>query len=466
MRIFIAGLLCLSASAALAGPGTRANGKTERQLSNYVDSFAKSGLFSGVVLVERHGRPILFTANGVADRNFGTPVALDTKFHIASLSKPITSAAIGRLVDQGRLTYETRLGSIVSGIPNGDRITIEQLLTHRSGLDSPDRDKGSSVWMAQPQTTDELVDRIRKMKPLYEPGAKYEYANSNYWLLANIIEKISGVPYGTFLKREIFDPLGMKDTAHRGDILAVVPRLAEGYQLDGPTAYRAGDRLDWTGKTGNGSIYSTAADLAKFYTALVDRKLLSAATTDHILGIGKSYGYAWFHRDPKTFGRESVQYNGRSPGYGSYFEGFVNDDTFFVILSNLYTYAPTAMAEGIADILWDKPYENMQPIKLYRMTDETLRPFEGAYQFGPDFHVRNGKARLVAAGDHLEMHWDAGDRITSLLPIGPHTFFDPTFWATIDLVDARSGPAKEIRYRSLGFPKIYEAVPVASPSAN
>ena len=365
MRFFVATLLCLSASTALAAPPPQSQGKVERQLSSYVDSFAHSGLFSGVVLVERKGHPILFTANGVAERNFGTPVTLDTRFHIASLSKPITSAAIGRLVDQGKLTYETTLGSLVPGIPNGDRITIEQLLTHHSGLDSPDRNKGSSVWMAQPQTTDQLVERIRATKPLFEPGDKYEYANANYWLLANIIEKISGVPYGTFLKREIFDPLGMKNTAHRGDILKVIPKLAEGYQLEGATAYRGGDRLDWTSKTGNGSIYSTAADLAKFYQALVGRKLLSAATTDRILGTGKKYGYAWFHRDSAIYGRESVQYNGRSPGYGSYIEGFVNDDTFVIILSNLYTYAPTAMADGVANILWGKPYENMQPIKIF-----------------------------------------------------------------------------------------------------
>ena len=459
MRILIAGLLCLNSSVAVAASVAHPKGKTERQLSTYVDSFAKSGLFSGVVLVERHGHPILFTANGVAERSFGTRVTLDTKFHIASLSKPITSAAIGRLVDQGKLTYETKLESIVQGIPNGHRISIEQLLVHRSGLDSPDRDKGSSVWMAQAQTTDQLVERMRAMKPLYEPGEKYEYANANYWLLANIIEKVSGVPYGTFLKREIFDPLGMKDTAHRGDILRVVPKLAEGYQLDGPSGYRGGDRLDWTSKSGNGSIYSTAADLAKFYQALVGRKVLSPATTDRILGIGKKYGYAWFHRDPTTYGRESVQYNGRSPGYGSYLEGFVNDDTFVIILSNLYTYAPTAMADGIANILWDKPYENMRPIRLYPMTDATLRPFEGTYQFGPDFHVRNGKARLDGAADHLEMHWDAGDRVTMLLPIGPNRFFDPTFWATIEFVDI--GGHKEIRYQSLGFKIIYKARPVS-----
>ena len=441
--------VCLSGSAS-AAPAT-----LKARLDAYVDSYARSGLFSGVVLVERHGKIVLLKASGMADRSFGTPIRPDTKFHIASLSKPITSVAIGRLVDQGKLTYETKIGTLVAGIPNGERISIEQLLTHYSGLDSPDRASGASEWARLPHTTEQLVERIRTIKPLFEPGEKYEYANANYWLLAHVIEKLSGLSYGDFLKREIFDPLGMSDTAHRGDLLAVTPLLATGYQLDGPGRYRVGEMLDWTTKTGNGSIYSTAADLMKFYRGMIGGKLLSSETTNHILGTGKRVGIPWGRRNPETYGRQSIYFNGRSPGFGSFLEGFVDDDTSFVILSNLYVYAPTAMAEGIGSILWDKPYENMEPIRLYPASDATLKPYEATYQFGPDFHVRNGRARIASAGDHLKMHWDAGDRVTILLPVGPGRFFDPTFWATIDFVDVAGG--KEIRYRSLGFPKIYEA---------
>lgn len=329
-------------------------------------------------------------------------------------------------------------------------------MTHYSGLDSPDREKGSSQWVVFPQTTEQLVNRIRASKPIHEPGEKYEYSNANYWLLANIIERVSGMTYGAFLQREIFAPLGMKNTDHRGDLLKVVPKLAEGYQLDGASSYRRGDLLDWTSKTGNGSLYSTVGDYALFYDALVKRKLLSPSTTDSILGTGKRYGLSWFHRNPATFGRASVQYNGRSPGFGSYIEGFVNDDTYFIIMSNLYTYAPTAMSEGIASILWGKPYEEASPIKFYPITATSLSRFEGRYKFGPDFHVPNGEARVVSDGDHLTMHWDAGDRVTMLLPVGPDTFFDPTFWATINF-EGRSKNVKVLHYRSLGFPKVYEA---------
>lgn len=441
---------------------TREQGEIQRRLAEYVNSFARTGFFSGVVLVERHGRPLIMTTSGTAERAFNTPISADTKFQIASLSKPITDVAIGRLVDQGKLRFDTVIGTIVPGLPNGDRITIEQLMTHRSGLYSPDRDKGASSWVVLPQTTEQLVERVRHTKPISEPGTHYEYANSNYWILANVIERLSGKSYGQFMKDEIFDPLGMKNTGHRGDLLAVVPKLATGYQMDGPSRYRGADEVDWTTKTGNGSLYSTASDLAKFYQALVGRKLLSPTTTDLLLGTGKPWGYGWFHRDPKIFGRPSVWFNGRSPGFGAYLEGFIDDDTFVVILSNLYTYAPTAMSDGIGNILWGKPSQNAQPIKLYPSTPAALRAFEGRYKFGPDFHVPNGGVQVESAGDHLTMHWDAGDRVTMLLPVGPETFFDPTFWATINFEG--SGSNKSIHYRSLGFSKVYEAKQVPEES--
>jgi CubicO group peptidase (beta-lactamase class C family) len=444
--------LSLMASAASAvAPGVK------DKLDKYVQSFADSGLFSGVVIVRSGKQTIFLKAAGVADRGFGVPMAADTKFQIASLSKPMTSVAIGKLVDRGQLTYETPVASLVPGIPNGDKITIEQLLTHHSGLDSPDRAKGANVWFRMPQSTEQLVQRVRESKPLFEPGTKYEYANANYWLLAAVIEKVSGQTYGDFLKREIFDPLGMKDTRHRADLLAVVPRLAAGYQLDGPSQYRVSELIDWTSKTGNGSIYSTAADIEKFYEGFVGGKLVKPETAARMRsGNGRFIGYGWFRKSAERDGRNSLWFNGRSPGYGAYLEGFDGTDTSFVVLSNLYTYAPTAMSEGIANILTGKPYEPMAPVKLHKLDEKALSHFARRYRFGPDFHVRNGGVNVVVDRDHLKMQWDVGGLSTTLIPIGPNSFFDPTFWATLTFADAAGG--KKILYRSFGFTKTYEAV--------
>jgi CubicO group peptidase (beta-lactamase class C family) len=454
LHLFIAA----AAAASLLSTASALPAGTKDKLDKYVQSYADSGLFSGVVLVRSGKQTLLLKSAGVADRGFGVPVSPDTKFQIASLSKPMTSVAIGKLVDRGQLTYETTIGSLIPGIPNGDRITIEQLLTHFSGLDSPDRAKGSSAWFPFRQTTEQLVQRVRESKPVSEPGAKYEYSNANYWLLAAVIEKVSGQPYGDFLKREIFNPLGMKDTAHRADLLAVVPKLATGYQLDGPASFRVSELIDWTSKTGNGSIYSTAADIDKFYEAFVGGKLVKPETVARMRsGNGKFVGYGWFRKSAERDGRNSLWFNGRSPGYGAYLEGFDDSDTSFVLLSNLYTYAPTAMSEGIANILTGKPFEPMAPIRPYKMSTEQLGQFTQRYRFGPDFHVKNMGARVVVDRDHLKMQWDAGDRVSTLIPVSANTFFDPTFWATMTFVDAPGG--KKIVYKSFGFSKTYEALP-------
>jgi CubicO group peptidase (beta-lactamase class C family) len=425
------------------------------QLEAYADAFAATGLFSGVVLVERGGHPVFAKAYGLADRAFGVANRMDTRFQIASLSKPITSAAIGRLVDQGKLTFETPVGKIIPGIPNGDRITIEQLLTHYSGLDSPDRTADYGTWRRFPTTAEGLVVRVKASKPRFEPGEKYSYANANYWVLARVIEVLSGVSYGDFVQREIFDPLGMTHTAHRDDLLKVVPELATGYQIDGLNTYRVGEIVDWTTKTGNGSLYSTVGDLAKFYHALRDGRLLTPQTTARVLGDGKRWGLGWFHRGPEAFGHGSVRFNGRSPGYSSYLEGFKDDDVTIVMVSNLYDYAPTVVAEGLAAIVWDRPHEPPQKIILYPASPQALARYDGVYQFGPDFHVRNGKATLAVAGDHVRMTWDAGGVVSPLFPVGPGKFFDPAFWADIEIIDGPSGPT--MKYHSFGFPTVFEA---------
>lgn len=429
-----------------------------RRVDAYVRSFADTGLFSGIVLVRRNGRTVSEQAYGVAERRFGAPVARDTRFMIASLSKPITAAAVARLVDEGKVSFDDPISRYVPNIPNGDKITIDQLLTHHSGLDSPDRQSGSESWMRLPNTTEQLVERARAMAPAYKPGERYFYANANYWILANLIERVSGVSYGDFLDREIFQPLGMKDSGHRADVLRVIPRLADGYAPDGVKDYRVAELIDWTSKTGNGSLYSTADDFARFYDALAGGRLLKPETTRRVFGEGKPMGYGWFHRDDADPHRRSVWFNGRSPGYTAVVEAWPDAGTNFIILSNLYVYSPTVMADGLRKIVWNEPYALQQPIRPAAVSPQELRRLEGTYQFGPTFFVRNGRARIVSRGDHLDMQWEAGGLVTTLIPLGQNVFFDPTFWATIRFEPSDKG--WRIRYRAYGFDAEYEAAEV------
>src|SRR5438132_7823108 len=229
---------------------------TRERMASLVRSYADAGLFSGVVLVTKGNSNVYADAFGLADRALNVPNTLQSRFHIASLSKPITAVAILKLVEQGKLSLEDHLSKFVADFPSGDKITIEELLTHYSGLTDASADADFNEWSRFPQTTTALVERAKK-KPLQsEPGTHYFYSNSNYHILAFIIERLSGQNYGAFIENEILKPAGMNNTAHHADAGAIISGLVHGYSPASATDFENAPYLDWTCKTGNGSLYS------------------------------------------------------------------------------------------------------------------------------------------------------------------------------------------------------------------
>jgi len=385
-----------------------------QQIDAHVKRYADQGLFSGVVLVAQRGEVKYEHAFGAADRAFGTPNTTATKFQIASVSKPITAAAILLLAERGKLALDDPLSKYVPDFPNGDKITIDQLLMHMSGLNDASATPEYSEWSRFPQTTAQLVDHVKKMPPRSAPGEKYSYSNSNYHVLAYIIEKVSGQSYGDFLTANIFNPLGMNDTRHHADDAAVVPHLAYGYM---PARANDVDRppyLDWTSKTGNGSLYSTARDLVKFD----ESKLLKPETLNLALA-----GRFWFNRN--RFNHPSVYMNGSSPGYKASLERFIDDDTVVVVLSNLYLASPSTICEDVGAIVYGQPPANSPPVIVHAKRD-ALAKYEGTYKFPHDYYVPDQALKVEAHDDYLSN--SAG---TSFVPLKNGEFFDRAYWSFI-----------------------------------
>jgi CubicO group peptidase (beta-lactamase class C family) len=252
MRTFILAV-CLSYFAL----SLRADTLRDR-MDAYVRRYADADFFSGVVRVTKGDRIIYENAFGYADRALQVPNSLQTRFQIASLSKPMTAAAILVLGEEGKLSLEDKLSKFVPDFPNGDKITVEELLTHYSGLGDASAQPDYNEWSRFPQTTAALVERAKKIPRQSEPGTTYFYSNSNYHILAFLIEKVSGQNYGDFLEQKIFKPAGMTNTAHRARDETIVSNLANGYSPAGASGFERAPYLDWTSKTGNGSIYATA----------------------------------------------------------------------------------------------------------------------------------------------------------------------------------------------------------------
>jgi CubicO group peptidase (beta-lactamase class C family) len=390
-----------------------------------VREYVDAGLFSGVVLVARGDQVVYQKAFGFADRTFKIPNRIDTKFHIASLSKPITATAVLMLADRGKLSIDDHVSKWVPDFPNGDRITIEELLTHYSGLGDASAQPDYNEWSRFPQTPASLVEKLAKLPLRSEPGTQYSYSNSNYHLLALIIEKASGMAYGDFLAQNIFKPLGMTSTAHHGNDQAIIADLANGYMPKDAADWEKPAYFDWTSKSGNGSLYSTAADLLKFQP----QKLLKPQTLAASYGFdnkNRRVGMFWFHHE--VGGHRSVYVNGSSQGFKAHMERFVDDGVTIIALSNVYIGAPTPMVNDISSLLFEKKTLPPVPKPAARSAD-ALRRVAGTYKFGPDFYQPNSVVHIEPRDGYLLLRYPSLD--VPLTPIANGEYFDRFYWSFV-----------------------------------
>ena len=404
----------------------------DARVKEYVDA----GLFSGVVLVSQGSNVVYEKAFGFADRTFRVPNTTATRFQIASLSKPITASAILLLAERGKLSIGDPVSKFVPDFPNGDRITIEELITHYSGLADASALPEYNQWSRFPQTPASLVEKLAKLPMRSEPGTTFAYSNSNYHLLALILEKASGQSYGDFLDDNILKPAGMTHTAHRGDDRAIIDGLATGYLPKDADAFEKAPFLDWTSKTGNGSLYSTAGDLLKFHRAMQDGKLLKPETVDASYGFGRKdrkVGMFWFRRERD--GHRSVYIGGSSPGYKAHFERFVDDDVAIIVLSNSYLASPTPIAADISALLWQKPPKLADVPKPVARSREELERVKGEYQFGPTFYQPNVRARVEPRDRFLMLVYPTF--ASPLTPIAGGGYFDRFYWSFVRFEDGK-----------------------------
>ncbi len=412
----------------------------ETQIDAYVKPYLDVGGFNGSVLIAKKGKVLLSKGYGMANYELGVPNTPQSKFHIASVSKTFTATAVMLLEERGLSKVGDSLTKFIPDYPNGDKITIHHLLTNTSGIaninDFPEYD----AWSKFSHTPQDLIEKF-KNKPLdFEPGTRgYTESNSNYNLLAFIIEKTSGKSYGEFLEENIFIPLNMNDSGHDNRPETVLKNRANGYVPAGVSELKNASFLDWSIKTGNGSIYSTVEDLYKWDRSLYTEKILKKATIEKMF----REGYGWF--DSKRFNRRAVRMNGRSPGFNSEIQRYIDDDICIVVLGN--NYAPTAslIVGGLAAIALGEKYEIPKLAKPVKLDSKIFDAYVGRYQFGSDFFVPGGIYAIEKRNDQLFMTTKTIN--DTLTPQSETEFFDRTFWATIIFVKNDKGEVTNLIWR-------------------
>ncbi len=331
--------------------------------------------FNGTVLVSDQGRVIYKKGFGLANVEWNVPNAPDTKFRLGSLTKQFTAALILQLVDEGRVRLDGKICDYLPDYPKktGERVTIHQLLNHTSGIPSytsfPDFFEKKS---RDPYTPSEFLKTFAELDLEFEPGTKFDYNNSAYFLLGAIIEKVTGQPYEKALEERIFKPLNMTSSGydHHGTILA---KRAGAYSrsLDG---VENAPYLDMSIPYAAGSLYSTVEDLYLWDQALYTEKPVPTKYKELMFKPGlQNYGYGFFIRNEQD-GQGSkkitvIGHGGGINGFNTLIERVVEDKHLIVILNNTGGTKLGEMSQNIRKILYETPYkEPLKPISrtLYK----------------------------------------------------------------------------------------------------
>lgn len=336
----------------------------EAKIDAAVQQDVASGRVAGVAVAVLRDHKLLFVKGyGRANLELATPVSAKTVFRIGSLTKQFTAAGVLLLAEQGKLKIDDKLSLYLPNFPRANDVTLRDLLDHTSGIhnftESPVIDKISTSGA----TVEDLVNDIAGQSPLFdfEPGTGWWYSNSNYVLLGAVIEKVSGKTWAAFMKSEIFDKLGMTDTA-ADDARDVVPHRASGYSLIGgtPGKFRNADFTDMSVPYAAGALRSTAGDMARWNAALFGGKLLKAESLNEMLAPGRlrngaetQTAIAWpggksfppppgYIPGPYSFGldhhsedgRRIIGHDGSIAGFNALMQTYVDEGLTIIVLTN------------------------------------------------------------------------------------------------------------------------------------
>lgn len=305
---------------------------TYHSLANSIDAYLTDQKFNGVTLVASEGEIILRKGYGVANVAEQEEMSVNHQFHIASVSKSFVAVSILQLVEAGKITLDQTIDQYFPDMPNADRITIHQLLTHTSGLYSGD----DLTNYSKLTTVDEIIAPAFKASNLYyeEPGTYSIYSNLGYDVLGPIIEQVSGQTYEEYLQEHILDPVGM---THSGLNTSGEPleALATAYNGNIAEGYEAAVLHPSFGYS-SGGLHSTAMDLYKYDRALQNNTLISKESydlmTQEYSKIGnKPYGYGWY---VNAGVENTVSHTGNLIGWHSMLLRHQEDKVTVILLTN------------------------------------------------------------------------------------------------------------------------------------
>jgi CubicO group peptidase (beta-lactamase class C family) len=356
-------------------------GKIDKLMLRYADCCA----FTGTVLVSDHNRIIFKKGYGLANREWNIPNAPDAKFRIGSITKQFTSMLVMQQFAKGTIKLDAHLSDYLTYYrkDTGAKVTISQLLSHTSGIPSyTDDPKFFEDVSRNYYAVDDFVKKFCSGDLQFEPGTKFHYDNSGYFLLGAILEHVTGKPYEALLKENIFGPLGMNDSGydHYDGILG---KRTSGYQQELDGSVVNAPYLDMALPYAAGSLYSTVEDLYKWDQALYIDKLVPDALQQQVFTPNlNNYGYGWDIRtipaDEPGSGQTVISHGGGINGFNTLEMRYIADHDLIVIFNNTPGANLGEIAKGIRAILYgQEPATPKRPL-VYDLGKSILNQGVGA----------------------------------------------------------------------------------------
>lgn len=345
------------------------------KLDSFFDALSVNNKQMGSVAISRNGVMVYQKAIGYSAVNGDnkTPATVKTKYRIGSVTKMYTGVMIFQLIEEKKLTIATPLSTWFPQMPNAAKITIGEMLSHRSGLHNFTDDPLYKTYMATPQTEAAMLAIMQNAKPDFEPDAKASYSNTNFVLLGYIIEKITGKPYADELKKRITSKIGLTDTYYGSKTNSA---NNEGYSFAYNGSWQQQPETDLSIPGGAGAIVSTPADMVKFIEALFGGKLISQASLEQMETVRDNYGMAMLvlpFNDKRSYG-----HGGSIDSFLSMVSYYPEDKMAIAYISNGATMAPNDVLIGILSIYFDEPYQ-IPSFKTMALKTEDLDKYLGEY---------------------------------------------------------------------------------------
>ena len=377
----------------------------------------KSNETGVAALVAKNGKVIYRKAFGKANLELDVDMTPKSVFEIGSITKQFTAVSILMLVEQGKIKLDDEITKYIPDYPTHEKkITIHHLLTHTSGIKSYTSMQSFGDVFTKDSSPKDFVDFFKDEPMDFDPGEKYLYNNSGFFLLGYIIEIVSEISYQEFIKENIFDKIGMT-SSYYGSHSQIIKNRASGYQKE--EDFSNAQYISLTLPYAAGSIMSNVDDMLKWQIAInnhvfVKKETIQKAFTNYTLNNGESinYGYGWSLNELN--GEPTIEHGGGIPGYLSMGVYIPSEDVYVILFSNCGCKSPTDIALEITAITIGKTVSNNKKVTL---TSQELTQWVGSYKF------ENATRHITLKDNQLYSQREGSDKAFKIIPSAVNKFY-------------------------------------------